>query len=229
MTPEKRLEISAKALIEHNPDHIDSIADISAKDLAKISADMNLKEDDFPKIIGVMIYIRKRLVEKVSRAKAFEAAFPERSVATENDKVCTEFGKTAKPGERLHTTTLNVKAKRLEASPLYTHVYQLLQLNLYINYAVDRMRILDEAFSISLDPSVPTRDRAQYMKLFLEETRKPENAKGLEVNLNLTQNNVSIKTVEDKMNTIAQAVSHATAGEVIDALYTKGDDNGDNS
>jgi len=37
------------------------------KDLAKIAADQNFRPEDMPKLIGIMIYIRKRLIEKMSR------------------------------------------------------------------------------------------------------------------------------------------------------------------
>ena len=217
MTAIERLEISSRALKEYNPDQLSAIEDISVEDLAKLSADYGLREQDYPKLIGVMIYIRHRLVEKEGRIKAFKAAFPERSIATAADGG-TEFGRTAELGEPLHNTTIDIKAKRLEASRLYLHVYQTLQTNLYINYAVDRMRVLDEALSKSLDPDVADRDKAPYMKLFLDETRKPEGAKGLEFNLNITNNDLSVVDVEARMTDIAKKLEGSTAAQIIDAV-----------
>ena len=219
MTPEERLTISAEALAQFNPDAIDAIDDMDAGDIAKISNDIGLKADQTPKLIGVMIYIRKRLVEKYGRVKAFENAFPERCIATVEDSA-SRFGTTAELGERLHKSTIDVKAKRLESSKLYLHVYNLLQTNLYVAYAISRMQVLDEALSKSLDPLVSDRDKPQFMKIFLDETRKPENAKQLEFNLNIHNNDVSIVTVEDKMNTIAQALNHASAAEVIELVHS---------
>ncbi len=219
MTPQERLLIASNALAEHNPDNLDAISDITPEDLARISADFEMQDKDYPKLIGTMIYIRKRLIEKVSRKKAFEAAFPERSVAVATDHQLDTFGRTAEIGEPLHTSTLDIKAKRLENSRLYLHVYQLLQSNLYINYAVDRMRVLDEALKLSLDPAVADRDKPQYMKIFLEETRKPENAKGLEFNLNITNNDVNVISIEEKMTDIAKSMENLNASQIIELVH----------
>ena len=225
MNPQERLAIAATALAEYNPDHIDAIEDVSPEELAKISADFDLKVDKLPRLIGIMIYIRKRLVEKMGRVKSFQAAFPERCVATDNNAVLVEYGATAEVGEPLHNTTIDVKAKRLENSQLYIHVYQLLQSNLYINYAVDRMRVLDEALNISLDPLTSHRDKYNYMKIFLDETRKPENAKELEFNLNITNNDVSVISVEEKLTSIAATVKDMGAAQLVELLHQgKSDD-----
>jgi hypothetical protein len=113
-----------------------------------------------------------------------------------------------------------VKAKRLEASQKYQAVMALIQAPLNVAYAVDRMAILEKAFEMSMDDDVSPRDRHQYMKLFLEETRKPAEAKGMEVNVNLTQNNVSIKAVEEKLDRLASRfkVLGSSAEEIIDAV-----------
>ena len=66
MNPQDRLTIAATALAEHNPDNLDAIDDISPEELAKISADYGLKEEEFPKLIGTMIYIRKRLIKRIA-------------------------------------------------------------------------------------------------------------------------------------------------------------------
>jgi len=102
---------------------------------------------------------------------------------------------------------------------MYLAVYNLLQNNLYVSYAVDRMQVLDEALNIALDPMTPLREKDRYMKLFLEETRKPTNAKAMEFNVNVQNNNISIANVEDRMNSIAQALNHATAAEVIEIVH----------
>jgi len=216
-----RLEISSKALSEYNPDNIEAIEDISAADLARISAEYNLKEKEYPKLIGIMIYIRKRIVERMGRIKSFKAAFPERSVAIDCKHRLEVFGRTAEVGETLHDSTIEVKAKRLEATKLYIHVYQVLQTNLYINYAVSRMAVLDEALSKSLDPTVADRDKAPYMKLFLDETRKPAAARDLEFNLNITNNDISVIDVETKMTNIAKQLEGATAAEIIEIVHQK--------
>ena len=226
-SPQDRLLVASAALKEYNPDHLEAIDDIDAAQLASISGDFGLKDEDYPRLIGIMIYIRKRLIEKMSRVASFKVAFPDRCIAVEegdDKKSSNGFAVNVKPGEPISDSTIVVKSKRLESSKLYVHVYQLLQTNLYISYALDRMKVLDEALTISLDEFTPLRDKDRYMKLFLDETRKPENAKGLEVNFNLQNNSVNLVTVEDKMNTIAQALNHATAGEIIDMIHQPGSD-----
>lgn len=218
MEPQERLKAAADALITVNPDNIEAISDMSPGDLAKISADFGLKDKDYPKLIGTMIYIRKRLVEKQSRNKAFMAAFPERSVATAS-KGSDKFGTVTEVGETLTQTTLDVKAKRLENSQLYIHVYQMLQTNLYINYAVERMKVLDAALDIALDPLVAHRDRDRYMKIFLDETRKPDNAKQFEFNLNVQQNNINVVDVEETMSNIAKTMENLNASQLVEIMH----------
>jgi len=225
MTPQDRMEIAADAMKQFSADGIETIQDYSPEDLARLATETEIKPDQYGRLIGIMIYIRKRHIERLSRPLAFEAAFPERCISTGEElkggakKYDKQFI-AAKAGEKISRSAIDIKAKRLENSQLYLKVYQLLQLNLYVNYAVERMKVLDEAFEKATSPHVADRDKPQFMKLFLEETRKPENAKGLEVNFNVTNNDVSIVSVEDRMNTIAQAVNHATAGEIIDMLQS---------
>ena len=231
MTPSERLETSAKIIQEYNASATVKFDDLTPEELAKMTSETEIKPEQMPKLIGIVIYIRKRLIEKQSRFTSFKAAFPERCVANADRMDQSKYGNFAtalSPGDPLTKSSIEVKAKRLEADSLYLKVYHLMQHNLYISYAVDRMRVLDEALHIALDDRTPLRDKDRYMKLFLEETRKPENAKQLEFNHNLQSNTVNIASVEDKMNSIAQALQHATAAEVIDAVYTTGNDDGDN-
>jgi len=222
MKPIDRLELATQAIKQYNQNQVETIEDFSVEDLAKLSADQNIKPEQMPKMIGIMIYIRQRLVNKLSRVKAFEIAFPERCVVNEDKSYIADAGKFSakgKPGEKLSISSIDIKAKRLENGHMYAAVYTLLQTNMYISYAVDRMKVLDEALTVALDPMTPLRDKDRYMKLFLEETRKPDNAKALEFNVNVQNNNISIASVEDRMNTIAQALNHATAAEVIDIVH----------
>jgi TusA-related sulfurtransferase len=217
MKPNERLEIATQVIEARSQD-----ADILNRDeLARLAADINIKPDDIPTLAGIIVYIRKRLIEKSSRLKAFKAAFPERCVLTGNKS--RQYGRYQAAdkvvGDPLDNSTIEIKAKRLENRDMYKQVYALLQTSLNIVYAVDRLRVLEAALDVALDDATPLRDRDRYMKLFLEETRKSENAQQLELNFNLTQNNVSIQSVEEKMNTIAQAMNHATAGEIVEVLH----------
>lgn len=222
MKPTDRLELAAQAIKQYNPHQIESIEDFSVEDLAKVSADQGISAEQMPKMIGMMIYIRQRLVNKLSRVKAFEIAFPERCVVSDSKAYIADAGKYSakgKPGDKLSLSSIDIKAKRLENSHMYMSVYTLLQTNMYVSYAVDRMKVLDEALTVALDPMTPLREKDRYMKLFLEETRKPDSAKAMEFNVNVNNNTVNIASVEDRMNTIAQALNHATAAEVIDIVH----------
>ncbi len=217
MTPNDRLTLASNALAQ-SPDK----SDLTVEEIAHIAADTDIVDKDYPLLVGTIIYIKKRVAEKTGRVPAFKVAFPERCIYTgERDG---GYASALTPGDELHKTTIDIKAKRLENSALYKKVYLFLQTGLYITYAIDRMKVLDHALDHIFDDHVADRDKTAYMKLFLEETRKPENAKELEVNFNLTQNNVSIATVEDKMNTIAQALNHASAAEVIEMVHQKEQD-----
>ena len=221
MTVPERLAVAAEALVDYNPHSLEAIDDMGPEDLVKISADFGLKDSDYPKLIGTMIYIRKRLVEKKSRLDSFKASFPERCIATEHVQDTSTYGAVTAIGDELTKTTINVKARRLENSQLYIHVYQMLQSNLYINYAMDRLAVLDEALAISMDSMVPTRDRDRYMKIFLDATEKPKDAKALEFNLNLTQNNISVTQVEDRLGSIADTMKGYTAGQLVEIMHTQ--------
>ena len=226
MTPKERLQVTSEALAKYNPDSLEVIEDMSVEDIANVAADIDISPIQTSKLIGIMIYIRKRIIEKKSRYDAFSAAFPERCIATESEGSERYERKTA-VGEVLTKSTIDMKAKRLESSSMFLHVYELLQTNVYVAYALDRMKVLDKTLDIAMDDATPLRDRDRYIKIFLDETRKPEAAKAMEVNMNLTSNSVNITTVEDKMNTIAQALNHATAAEVIEIVHREKEENAD--
>lgn len=217
MKIEDRIELAVQTVAQFNPDSLPALEGMPPEDIARISLDMDLKEKDMPKLVGTIIYIKKRLIEKMSRVDSFRCAFPERCIATGQD-AGGKFGTTAEKGSPVHKTTIDVKAKRIEASTMYQGVYTVLQTNLYVTYATDRLRVLDEVLDSAMDRGIATRDRHNYMKLFLDETRKPEGARAMEMNVNIQNNTVNVATVEDKMNTIAQALNHATASEVIDMI-----------
>jgi hypothetical protein len=223
MKPTDRLEATANAIKQFNQTALASIDDYSPDELAKIAADNDIKPEQMPRLIGIMIYMRNRLIEKKSRVKSFEIAFPERCVIS-GITPGNDFDAGKEVGEALSKSAIDIKAKRLESSKMYLQVYQLLQSNLYVSYAVDRIQVLDEALNVALDPMTPLRDKDRYMKLFLDETRKPEKAKEFEMNFNLQSNHINIASVEDKMNTIAQALNHATAAEVIEMVHQGGQD-----
>jgi hypothetical protein len=93
--PDERMIAVADAIKQYNPTAIESINDFSVDDLAKISAEQNMKPDDMPKLIGIMIYIRKRLIDRLSRVKSFEVAFPERCIVNDDKEYISNQGNYA--------------------------------------------------------------------------------------------------------------------------------------
>ena len=170
--------------------------------------------EDARKLAQTIAFVKHRFVFKKSRQEAFRLAFPERCIPSGHE------GSEAFPksGDELSSTTIAVKAKRLEDSALYKKVVALLQTNMYVSYAISRMEVLDIALDKIKDDYVADRDKAAYMKIFLEETRKPEDAKGMEVNVNVQNNDISLVTIEKKLETIADKMVGAHADQIIEAL-----------
>ncbi len=82
---------------------------------------------------------------------------------------------------------------------------------------MERMQVLDEALQLSLDQDVSHRDKAPFMKIFLEETRKPLEVKGMEVNMNFGEE-TTLKSIEEKMSIINSKLDGKSAEEIIDVL-----------
>ena len=223
LEPKERLEIAAKAIHSLHPELVEEL-DTTPEELARIAADLEIRADQYDRLLSTMIYFKQRVVHKKSKTEAFKIAFPERCYVSDEDvysgqKEVTTFQTDLKPGDPLPKATLVVKAKRIEASKLYTKIYELMNQNLYVTYAIDRMKVLDAALDIALDESASIRDRDRYMKLFLEETRKDDKMKSLEAVANITVNNVSVVQIEDKLNKLAEKLDGMSAGEIIEVTH----------
>ncbi len=201
------------------------IKDVEPDELVEIMQHTEILPKDMDKLASTVVYIRKRFIEKASRYAAFKYAFPHRCIPVDDPNV--PFPNTT--GE-VSRTAIEIKAKRLEQSQIYKKVVALLQTNLYISYAMQRMQVLDEAFKKSFDEHVKDRDKVQYMKLFMESTNKPEEAKGLELNVNIHDDTTTLKSVEDKLSDISKHLEGKSAEEIIDVLALPQESlNGDSS
>jgi hypothetical protein len=201
------------------------IQDVEPEELVEIMQHAEIAPKDMDKLAGTVVYIRKRFIENNSRYAAFKVAFPDRCIPQEDANV--PFPNTT--GE-VSRTAIEIKAKRLEQSQIYKKVVALLQTNLYISYAMQRMQILDESFKNSFDDDVAHRDRVAYMKLFMESTAKPEEVKGMEVNVNFGDGTTTLKSVEEKLGDISKKLEGKSAEEIIDVLAIPQEaENGDNS
>jgi len=212
MDIKKRLENASLVLKQFNEEDY-----LEPSELVSISEDTGV--NDLSKIAKTIIYIRKRFNEGASRYEAFKSAFPERCVVTDTDAPLGS--KDKKVGDELGRTTIELKAKRLENSKLYKYIVSTLHTSLYVTYALDRMKVLDLSLKKIFDERTKDRDRIEYMKVFLQETRKPEKAQELELNVNIQNNDVSIVQIEDKLDKIASRLQGLDASKVIELSSKK--------
>jgi len=198
MTPHERL-----AFAQHIVEQAGVAGNVEPDELIEMAGDMKIKPEKFRKLAGIVSYIRYRTIEQYSRVKAFELSFPRRSVNEDGD---------------LKQAAKETKARRLENMQIYKQVISLLHTSLYVTYAIERMKVLDHALGKIFNEDVADRDKVQYMKTFLEETRKPENAK-LEINFN-DQSNTQIINIENKMDNIAKQLEGRSAKDILTALHS---------
>ena len=93
-----------------------------------------------------------------------------------------------------------------------------LQMNFYNIFAVERVHVVSESLRRAFDTNVSEKYNFEYMKLFLESTKKPDEAKAYEVNMNIKTDGVSIKDVESKLDDIAAKLDGASQSDIIDAI-----------
>ena len=215
--------------------HIERIAQIVSKagllnevepdELIEIMNHAQVEDKDLDKLPGIVVYIRKRFIEKNSRYASFKIAFKDRCIPQEDTNV--PFPNTT--GE-VSRTAIEIKAKRLEQSQLYKRVVTLLQTNLYISYAMSRFQVLDRILERCMSDDISNRDLAPLSKTFLDSTAKPEGAKEFEVNINLGEGAETMKSIEEKLSDVAKLMKGKSANEIIDVLALPQEVvNGDNS
>ena len=143
MKASERMAVVADAISQH-----DHFSEIEPEELLQVieHAEADLKKAD--EIAGIVVYIKKRFIERASRIDAFRAAFPRRCVYADNDKNAP-YKRVDYEREEISIQAIDIKAKRLEARPIFKKIYALLTTSIYISYAVDRMIVLDEAFKKS--------------------------------------------------------------------------------
>ena len=203
--------------------HIERIAQIVSKagllnevepdELVDIMNHAQVEDKDLDKLPGVVVYIRKRFLEKNSRYNAFKIAFKDRCIPQADSNA--PFPNTT--GE-VSRTAIEIKAKRLEQSQLYKRVVTLLQTNLYISYAMSRFQVLDKVLERVLSDDISDRDLAPLSKTFLDSTAKPEGAREFEVNINLGDGAETMKSIEEKLSDVAKLMKGKSATEIIDVL-----------
>ena len=172
-------------------------SEIDRDELADIVNKFDIKEKDYEKVVRTIVYIRERFIHKKSRYEAFKIAFPNRV-----DK-------------RMSRATIETKAKRVENYKIYKYLVTILTTSTYVLYAFDRMRVLDLTLQKIFDDKIKERDRVEYIKTFLAETKKSDDDKKFEVNIDLQQNNVSISAIEEKLSKISEKLDGLSAREIL--------------
>jgi len=164
-------------------------------------------------------YIKYRFVYKLSRYDAFAKAFPHRMGYNDDPKYqkFESISPFKRANDKPSKSTILIRAKRVEDSPLYKRIVAYMQSSLYITYAVDRMKVLDYTLNKIYDDNVKDRDKTNYIKIFLEETRKPED-KDIDINFEINNTTINMKSVENKLGDIANILAGKPANEIIDAL-----------
>jgi hypothetical protein len=212
MSGTNRLQVVADAVAEAG-----LLEEVEPSEVLEILGNTDIDLNDAKKLAQTIAYTRHRFIFKKSRYEAFRLAFPERSVYSGKEG-SDMFQAGGAEGEDLPKASINMKAKRLEDSAIYKKVIAILQTNMYVSYAISRMEVLDIALDKIKDDYVADRDKVAYMKVFLEETRKPESAKGMEVNVNVQNNEVNLVSIEEKLSNIADKMVGAHADQIIEAL-----------
>jgi len=86
---------------------------------------------------------------------------------------------------------------------------------LFAKYFLERGQVLDEALKKIFDDEVKDMAKVQYMKLFLEETRKSDEAKGLEVNVHIGE---EYNEVSNNIAIISKKLEGLPADKIIDLI-----------
>ena len=176
---------------------------------------LNTSPDKIAHTYKLIHYIKLRENMRLGRIAAFMMAFPERSVYSGSNKAGFKAHEDKKIGDLLGYTTIESKAKYVEISKIYNVVKESLMIGTHLTFAFDRMRVLDKALDKIFDNDVNDRDKGVYMKLFLEETKKPESLKKIEHTYEMGDN---FKEYADKLDNIAGKLAGMDGADIIDAI-----------
>ena len=177
-----------------------AIGYIEPDEFKSMILEFNIREHEYAKFAKTVTYVRMRFIYKKSRYESFRVAFPERFASSENKN------------------TIETKARRVEEYRYYKMIVAVLVSNMHISYFAGRLKVLDLAMDKITDSKISERDRVEYMKLFLQETRKPDNVKGMELNVNIQQNNISISKVEEKMTEVGSKLEGLNADQILEVF-----------
>ena len=195
MDNKSKLELAAKLHKEINSPSVDE------EDIYKLLNNQAYKSEEHVRgAMNAMAYIRMRDFEGMTRVDAYKQVFPDRWEVTDTIKM------------------IGARARRFETTENYKRMIVELQMSFYGIFAVERVHVVNESLRRAFDSNVSEKYNFEYMKLFLESTRKPDEAKAYEVNMNIKTDGTSIKDVENKLDNIAAKLEGASQNDIIEAI-----------
>ena len=148
---------------------------------------------------NAMAYIRLRDFEHYTRVRAYKKVFPKRWKPTDTDMA------------------IRARAHRFETTKSYKILIAEMQLNFYGVFAVERVHVMNESLRRAYDPDTSEKYQFEYMKMFMENTKQPESLQHT-VDVNINTDGVSIKDVENKLNSIVDKLEGKSQEEIMDAI-----------
>lgn len=192
---EEKMSLTLQEKIDKARDILEAIdVYVNPREFLSLAEECKVKPANFAYLARVVKYIIKR-GEGLSRTEAIVEAYPEYA-------------------EKSYQAKYD-KAKRVELSNAYKVAINTIHTSLNTLFFFDRLSVLTKALELSLDDRTPIKHRYNYMKLFLEETRKSEEAKVLEMNINIGENT---KAIEEKLDDIARKLEGKNAEEIIKVI-----------
>ena len=170
-----------------------------------IKEKLGLKELDLVRIYGMIIYMDYRFNFGKPREFAYKKAFPENC-----------FTKRKGIIEELSEASIINRARQLENNEIFKLLYNMMSASMYIYFANERLELLKYVYDKAFDKKMSDRTRIEYIKVFLEETRKPDEFKNnLELNVNIEEiNQVELNTI----NQLSQKLEGVDADSIIKLL-----------
>jgi len=114
--------------------------------------------EDAEKRLRILVYIQQRKIQKLPKWKAYLTAF--------NNKLEDRV--------KENKNHLSALANSLENTKRYKELAFILHANIFTSFIFDRYRVLNEVKEVALSQDVATRDKIEASKVFLQETRLPD-------------------------------------------------------
>lgn len=199
MTDEKKLEFASQLHKEVNTPSIE------VEDIYELMSSHTFNTKiAVEKAVKAMAYVRLREFEGYTRADAYKKVFPDRWKDTDTQK------------------DIGARARRLESTDAYKKIIIELQMNFYSIFAVERVHAVNESLRRAYDTNISEKYNFEYMKLFLESTKKPDEAKKYEVDVNVQTDGKSIADIEERLSLIASKLDGANQSDIMDAILIEG-------